>query len=211
VFKFFPDPRTSCLAEGLIAVSSEVNSSLLLEAYENGIFPWPHVEDEILWFCPPERGVLYFDKLSIPRSLKKVQTRTEYTFTVNQAFEQVIENCAVAKRGDGDGTWIYPKMMEAYKSLFEQGHIMCVECWYEGDLVGGIYGVLTGGVFSGESMFYKKANTSKLSLLYLIEELKKQGLKWIDIQMVTPVLEAFGGEYITRNSYLDLLKSTKAK
>lgn len=205
----FPDPRTDCLDEGIIAVSADLDLTMLLEAYTRGIFPWPYEEDEVLWFCPPDRGVLFFDDLRVPKSLEKAQKKALYTFTFDKAFDRVIEECAKAPRAEQDGTWITQKMLSAYKELFRQGHILCCEAWQGEQLVGGIYGVFIEGIFSGESMFYKKANASKLALLEMIKELQKRGLKWMDTQMVTPVTEALGAKEISRDDYLDLLEASK--
>ncbi len=207
---YFSNPRTDCVHEGVIAVSFDIDSDLLIEAYSKGIFPWPYEEDEVLWFCPPKRGVLYFKDLKASKSLLKAQKKEEFNFTINQAFDQVIEECAKASRSDNEGTWITKKILKAYKSFYKKGHILCVECWQGGVLVGGIYGVYLKGVFSAESMFYKKPNASKLAFLFLITELKKQGLTWMDTQMVTPVTEKFGAINISRDEYLDLLSKSQS-
>lgn len=203
----FPDPRTECLDEGIIGVSGIVTVDMLYEAYSRGIFPWPHTEEEVLWFCPDDRGVLFFNELRIPKSLQKAKAKNEFTFTFNTRFEEVIRECAKMPRPDQDGTWITQKMIDAYIEFNKLGYIHCCECWEGNELVGGIYGVKIKNTFSGESMFYKKPNASKLALLTMIEDLKTDGVEWMDTQMVTPVTESLGAKTLTRNEYLDLLEN----
>lgn len=208
---YFNNPRTDCVAEGLLAISEYINSSMLKEAYSNGIFPWPQYEGEVLWFCPDKRGVLFFKDLKINKSLQKAKKKSNFTFTINTVFEQVISECAKQPRAGEVGTWITEQMLQAYKEFYTEGFVLSVECWQDDELVGGVYGILINGVYSGESMFFKKDNASKLALLYLIDYLKAQGLTWMDIQMVTPVTESLGGKEIPRNTYLDLLEPSVAK
>jgi len=121
-----------------------------------------------------------------------VKRQKPFRFTIDQAFAEVIVACAQVKRTGESGTWITSQMMRAYCQLHEQGHAHSVEAWEGNTLVGGLYGVDAGGAFSGESMFCYRSNASKLALLYLIEHLQKMGLDWIDIQMMTPHMEALG-------------------
>ena len=138
---------------------------------------------------------------------------TKYTVTYNTAFADVMEKCSEVSRPGQGGTWIHAPLKRAYLDFHKAGYAHSVEVWrQEGaskKLVGGLYGVYVGGVFAGESMFYLESNTSKLALLSLIERLKKNGLEWMDIQMVTPVTEALGGRYISRQEYLDRLEISK--
>lgn len=198
----FPDPRFSKDPYGLIAVGGDFKPETLIEAYSKGIFPWPQQEYEYLWFSPLERGVLDFNELHIPKSLKKFSDKTNFEFTVNLAFKSVIENCQKIPRKGQKGTWITPNMMKAYIKLNQLGYAMSVECWKESNLVGGIYGVKVKNVFSAESMFGLESNVSKLCLLELINILRDDGFTWLDIQMVTPTLSALGGKYISRDEFL---------
>jgi leucyl/phenylalanyl-tRNA---protein transferase len=202
------NPRMST-PEGLVAVGGNLEPESLLEAYRLGIFPWPQPGLPMLWFSPDPRGVMDFSDLHIPRSLKKWERQHQnWRTTINQAFSEVISQCRLQIRPGQDGTWILPEMESAYMELFKQGKILCLEVWDESELVGGIYGVLIHNSkgqlhFSGESMFHKRTNASKLALIKVIEHLKGLGLTWIDIQMVTEVTQALGGKYISREEFLE--------
>lgn len=211
----FPDPRQTD-ENGLLAIGGELTTEVLISAYSQGIFPWPQampgnpsLKYPILWFSPVERGILDFKKFHIPKSVKKNLRKQNFKVTHNQAFDEVIEKCAIQKRPDQEGTWILPDMLEAYKKLHREGYAHSFEAWQENKLVGGLYGVYIKKVFSGESMFYEKSGASKACLIDLVEWLKRQGNNWMDIQMVTPVLELFGGEYIARDDFLQLLEKTQ--
>lgn len=210
--ELFPNPRKST-PEGLVAVGGNLQLETLQEAYKKGIFPWPQEGLPLLWFSPDPRGILDFQDFHVPQSLKKfARKQTQWKFSLNRAFAQVIEQCRkqVRKGADGQmqaGTWILPEMEEAYLRLYSAGQILSCECWDGEELVGGIYGVLTMTekgflLFSGESMFHKKSNASKMVLWKLVEHLKSQGHQWMDIQMVTEVTGMMGGKYISREEYL---------
>lgn len=196
-------PARAPIDDGLIAYGGDLSVELLREAYAKGIFPWPQENMPLLWFSPDPRGVLDFADLHIPTSLKKWAKRNSHLHvTIGQAFQQVVEQCRLQDRPGQKGTWILPEMEVAYFELFQQGEALSVEIWEKKVLVGGIYGVLSGGVFSGESMFHLKPNTSKLALWKLTDELRSRGHQWMDIQMVTPVLSGFGGKLISRDEFL---------
>ncbi len=137
--------------------------------------------------------------------------RQTFELTLNREFGKVIENCAKVPGGGEEETWILPEMIESYKELHRRGKALSVEAWCEGELVGGLYGVLIKGVFSGESLFFKKSEASKACLVYLVEFLKSRGHQWMDIQMVTNVTEQFGGRLIPRKTFLNLLKDRQKK
>jgi leucyl/phenylalanyl-tRNA--protein transferase len=201
---FFPDARAPTEVEGLIAVGGEFSAEILAEAYSKAIFPWPHEGLPILWFSPDPRGILDFSDFHVPHSLQKFcRKKMDWTFTLNQQFPEVMEQCRLQSRPGQDGTWILPEMQKAYFELFEQGKAMSLEVLQSGKLIGGIYGVLMEDRFSGESMFHLETNASKFALWMLVLELQKRGQKWMDIQMVTPLLAAFGGKYISRNKFLE--------
>lgn len=206
--KFFPDPRNA-LDEGLVDVRDDVSVEILLEAYRNGIFPWPQEGLPLLWFSPPERGVLDFADLHISRSLKKVLRWSEFEISFDQDFERVMSECQSQPRPGQTGTWITDKLIRAFLEFHQAGYAHSVECWQAGRLVGGLYGVLVDNVFCGESMFFHKPDASKVALVFLIEKLKAAGLEWMDIQMVTPVLKGFGGKYISRDEYLKRLEQER--
>jgi len=203
----FPDPRAET-EEGIIAVGGELSVETLCEAYSKGIFPWPQEGLPMLWFSPERRGILEFTEFHVQKSLKKYARKNpQIFFTINQAFEQVIRECRLQERKGQSGTWILGEMELAYTELFRAGYVLSLECWRPGlenqaELIGGIYGVMLDGHFSGESMFFREPNASKLALWQLVEYLRERGHQWMDIQMVTPVLEAFGGKYISREEFL---------
>ena len=201
----FPDPETAD-DDGLLCIGVNLEINTLIDSYYHGIFPWPQKNLPILWFSPPMRGVLHFSKLHVSKKLNKFQNSWKGGFRINTAFKEVIISCRLQKRpGQGD-TWILPDMVNAYTDLHNAGYAHSVEAWENDELVGGIYGVFVGNVFSGESMFYKKPNCSKLCFLKLVEHLKSIGLEWMDMQMLTPLTESFGGEYIQRKEFLKLIE-----
>ncbi|GIU83117.1 MAG: leucyl/phenylalanyl-tRNA--protein transferase [Acidobacteria bacterium] len=207
----FPDPD---FCSGDIVCITErdcLNSENLIRAYKKGIFPWPISEYRFLpWFCPEFRAILEFDELHIPRSLRKAAKKSRFTFTIDRAFYQVINCCAQVKRKGQRGTWIIKEIIESYTELHHLGYAHSVEVWDENQmLVGGLYGVDAGGVFSGESMFHYVTHASKLALLFLIDHLKSRGATWIDTQMLTPHLEILGAKEISRSEFLKKLKNTQ--
>jgi leucyl/phenylalanyl-tRNA--protein transferase len=206
----FPDPREAT-PDGIVAVGGRPEPALLEEAYARGIFPWPVDGYPLLWFSPPERGILCFEELHVPRSLARARRRTRLTFTIDRAFERVISACAGVERAHERGTWIKPWMIRGYCEFHRRGRAHSVEAWEEGGLVGGLYGVDAGGAFAGESMFHLRPNASKLALLFLIDHLRARGLDWLDIQVLTPHMEALGARLIPREEFLQLLARTQAR
>ncbi|MBA3714095.1 MAG: leucyl/phenylalanyl-tRNA--protein transferase [Pyrinomonadaceae bacterium] len=203
----FPDPRRAS-PEGIVAIGGRPTTANLLSAYRQGIFPWPIEGWPLPWFCPPERAVLEFKDLHIPRRLARFRKRESFTFTIDQNFSGVIRGCADATRPNEDGTWITVEMIRAYIEMHRDGHAHSVEAWENGELVGGMYGVDAGGAFAGESMFFTRPNASKLALLHLIEHLAARGLDWLDIQVMTPHIGTLGARVISRDAFLDKLEET---
>jgi leucyl/phenylalanyl-tRNA--protein transferase len=206
----FPDPREAT-EDGIVAVGGRPEPALLEEAYGSGIFPWPVEGYPLLWFSPPERGILFFEELHVPRSLAREQRRTRLRFTVDRAFERVIGACAQVPRAHERGTWITPWMIRGYCEFHRRGRAHSVEAWEGEELVGGVYGVDAGGAFAGESMFHLRPNASKLALLFLDEHLRARGLEWLDIQVLTPHMEALGARLVPREEFLTLLSRTRAR
>jgi leucyl/phenylalanyl-tRNA--protein transferase len=206
----FPDPREA-MAEGVIAIGGILDVGTLYTAYSTGIFPWPHPDYPLLWFSPEKRGILEFSEFHLSRSLEKFLRHYagDFEVTVDMAFAQVVRECSKQPRPGQDGTWILPSMVKSYINFHKAGYAHSIEVWHERQLVGGIYGVFIKGVFSGESMFYKSSNASKLALFHLVQLLKSWGLEWMDIQMVTPVTKSFGGKYLEREDFLQKLKRTQ--
>jgi len=206
---YFQDPAKSI--DGIVALGGPLTTTNLLRAYCSGIFPWPINEHIVPWCCPEERSILEFKDLHISRSLARTRRKTTFDFTIDQSFLQVITSCAMVERKFESGTWITPQMIAAYNELHKAGHAHSVEVWEGTELVGGVYGVDGCGSFSGESMFTFRPNASKLALLYLIEHLKSRGLDWIDIQMLTPHMEAMGASTIPRDRFLGKLAATQQR
>jgi leucyl/phenylalanyl-tRNA---protein transferase len=206
----FPDPR-GATPEGIVAVGGTPEPSLLEEAYARGIFPWPVEGYPLLWFSPPERGVLFFAELHVPRSLARERRRTRLTFTIDRAFARVMRACAAVERAGEQGTWITREMVRGYCEFHRMGRAHSVEAWEGEELVGGLYGVDAGGAFAGESMFRLRPNASKLALLFLIDHLKARGLAWLDIQVMTPHMEALGARLVPREEFLQLLADARRR
>jgi len=189
----------------VVAIGDDLRVETLRDAYRHGIFPWPHEELTLPWFSPRRRTVIFFNELHVGRSLRKSERRIGFTYSIDRAFEQVIAACAGSPRGDDTGTWIGPEIIAAYTELHRAGDAHSVEVWSGSDLMGGLYGVDAGGVFTGESMFHRAPDASKLALLFLIEHLRERGATWIDCQVTTPHMTALGAREISRNRFLDML------
>jgi leucyl/phenylalanyl-tRNA--protein transferase len=202
---WFPSP-TEAMADGLLAMGGDLKPDRLLLAYRNGIFPWYNEDNPILWWSPDPRFVLYPEKLKISRSMQQVLKKETFEYRCNTSFEEVIRGCANARRSYGHGTWITDEVMEAYIELHKLGHAHSAECWQNGELVGGLYGVRLGMVFFGESMFSHASNASKVALIRYVQALREEGVKLIDCQMHTAHLESLGAEPMSRVLFLDLLK-----
>ncbi len=190
---------------GLVALDYNLSPERLISAYRHGIFPWPDsgASRPIPWVCPPQRAILEFSALHVPRNLRKSQRAlASLRFTIDQAFETVIAACALAPRPGQRGTWITPPMVAAYTELHRRGHAHSVEAWADDALVAGLYGVSASGVFSGESMFHRVNDGSKLCVLHLIEHLRGRGATWIDIQQLTRHFELMGAREIERADFL---------
>ncbi len=206
----FPEVRGTDFGD-IVAVGGSLHPVNLVAAYRRGIFPWPIEGWPLTWFCPRERAVLDFQDLHVPRSLARERKRTPLRFTTDADFAGVMRGCALASRPEQEGTWITREIYENYCALNRAGRAHSVEAW-EGDaLVGGIYGVDAGGAFAGESMFYLRPNASKLALLHLIEHLEQRGLDWLDIQVMTPHLQALGAHTVPREEFLDKLAAARVR
>jgi leucyl/phenylalanyl-tRNA--protein transferase len=220
----FPDPSTYDFPEwmpvgdylyyahDIVAFDVALNVDNLRLAYRSGIFPWHINGIPLPWFCPDKRAILEFSELHIPQSLRRARNKNLFTFTIDKAFRDVIKNCSAKKRPDQGGTWITPEFIAQYCRLHEAGMAHSIEAWdANGELAGGLYGVDAGGVFCGESMFYKQPNASKLALLFLIDHLRARGSTWLDAQVMTPHMNAFGAKAIPRDEFLDKLKETQQR
>lgn len=200
----FPSPEQAS-AEGIVAVGGDLQPERVMLAYRKGIFPWFESDDFLLWWSPDPRMVLFPDRLKVSKSMRTVLRKKQFEVTFNKAFDQVVEACAKVKRFGQNGTWITPGLIEVYSTLHTQGHAHSVEVWEEGFLVGGLYGIDLGTVFCGESMFSKSSNASKVALIYLVKELKKNKYELIDCQVPTQHLASMGAEPVSRTEFLTFL------
>ncbi len=203
---YFP-PASETSPEGIIAVGGDLSPERLLLAYQNGIFPWYNEDEPILWWCPEERMVLFFENLRITKSMRNVLNRNEFQVTFNTAFKEVISNCQQSPRKDQDGTWISDDIMDAYCKLHELGYAKSVEVWKNNELVGGLYGIDLGDVFCGESMFSKVPNASKVAFIHLAKQLEMANYKILDCQVYNDHLDTLGCIEIDRDDFLMILKA----
>ena len=205
----FPDPHLG-EDDGLFAVGGDLSVDRLLLAYSNGIFPWYSFRDQpqILWYCPMKRFVIFPDKIHISHSMRTLLNKDEYSVSINNDFDGVINNCSKL-RYDEEGAWLGKDMIKTYTELYRQGFAASVEVWdKEGKLVGGLYGVSIGPAFFGESMFSLVPSASKIALIFLAKYFQQCGGKLIDCQFETPHLKSMGGEYISYDEYMDIIRQT---
>ena len=188
---------------GLIGVGGDLSTKRLIEAYQQGIFPWYSEDDPILWYSPDPRMVLTPDALHISKTLKKILRKGVFQIKVDVDFDAVIRHCQSIKRQDQDGTWIDNDMIAAYTELHNQGIAKSIEVYQNDQLVGGLYGVSMGRVFFGESMFSLVANASKVALIYLA---KNMDYELIDCQVENPHLKSLGAFNIERSAFMNLLE-----
>lgn len=188
--------------DGLLAVGGDLSEGRLLLAYASGIFPWFGEGDPILWWAPDPRAILRPEEVNISRSLAKVLRRREFSVTYDRAFLEVIDGCAGVRTQTGEGTWITEELRSAYCRLHELGYAHSVECWKEGELVGGLYGLSLGRCFFGESMFHRVTNASKVAFVSLAAELAKLGFEMLDCQMPTDHLASLGAKTVSREEYM---------
>ena len=186
------------------------DAGLLIEAYCQGVFPMADLDsEEIHWYSPDPRGIIPLDSFHVPRSLARVVRSGRFEIRTDTAFERVMQLCA-APRPDNSGTWIDKRLINAYSELHQSGQAHSVEAWYDGELVGGLYGVHLRGAFFGESMFSRAerggTNASKVALVHLVEFLRANDFRLLDSQFQNPHLEQFGCVEISRDVYLRQLR-----
>jgi leucyl/phenylalanyl-tRNA--protein transferase len=200
-------------APGLLAAGGDLSPPRLLQAYRQGIFPWFSEGQPILWWSTDPRMVLRTDRFAISASLKKtlrkvhISTKSDGRWQVrfDTAFEQVMRACAAPRR-DSTGTWISEDIIDGYCALHRMGYAHSSECWLDGELVGGAYGVSIGRMFYGESMFARVSDASKIALAYLVHFLKQNGVALIDCQQETSHLAHLGGKLMSRAEFIEHLK-----
>lgn len=195
----FPNPRDAN-EDGIVAWGGDLNHSRLIRAYQNGIFPWYAKGDPIIWWSTNPRLIMELDDFKLSKSLKKSMKKFEYKFDTN--FEQVMRECSQAPRVGQDGTWISSEIIEAYTVLHGLGIAHSIESYLDGKLIGGLYGVVVGGVFCGESMFSDVSDASKSAYAILIKHLKDWGYSFVDCQVPTEHLKSLGAKEVAREYYL---------
>lgn len=192
--------------DGLLAIGGDLSTERLLDAYQRGIFPWFNAGQPILWWSPDPRCVLDPAEIKISRSLAKRLRKNEYTVTYNQAFRDVLEGCAAARKGIDD-TWITNEVKFSYINLFKQGYAHSVECWQEDKLIGGLYGLALGKIFFGESMFSRKTDASKIALVHLAKQLQEKKFRIIDCQVHSKHLQTMGARPVHRDMFIHILNN----
>lgn len=205
----FPDVETAWNEpNGILAVGGDLSVSRLIKAYCLGIFPWYNENEPILWWSPDPRCVIQPADVRITKSLKKTIKKNKFTISFDQAFENVIDNCAAPRKELNEeqaGTWISDDMKQAYLRLHNEGYAHSVEAWLDGELVGGLYGLAIGKVFFGESMFSRVSDASKVAFVRLCHTLEQKQFKLIDGQVYSPHLETLGFRLIPRPEFTALL------
>ena len=199
----FPKPGRRSDRDGLLATGADLRPSTLVHAYRHGVFPWPHDDAPLPWFSPNPRGILPLDHLQVSKSLRQRLRRCGWTTTMDRAFDEVILACS--QRPDGSSTWIEPAMIAAYGELHRLGWAHSLEVWDGARLVGGLYGMLLGGVFTGESMFHHETDASKVAIVDLANRLLEAKGAFVDVQLVTDHLASLGAIPIGRPLFLELL------
>jgi leucyl/phenylalanyl-tRNA--protein transferase len=189
---------------GLLCAGADLSPERLLDAYSKGIFPWFSEGDPILWWSPHPRMVLFPAELKVSRSLRKAVARRTFETRFDTAFAEVMRACAEPRDGQA-GTWIVPEMVAAYTRLHERGFAHSVESWRDGRLVGGLYGILLGRVFFGESMFSRETDASKVALVKLVARLEALGVGLVDCQQATRHLASLGAREIPRREFAQRL------
>jgi len=189
-----------------VGVSRDLNCQMLREAYACGIFPWPCDEESVLWSSPRERGILKLCDFHLPRSLARELKKFPFELRINTAFEEVIRSCAAVERPEQSGTWITAGIIRTYCEFHRLGMAHSFEAFMpDGTLAGGLYGIVCGRIFCGESMFYKVSGASKFCFVKLVEKLREHGFILIDTQMVTPLTGSFGAVNVPCREYFELL------
>ena len=198
----FPNP-SQANEDGILAWGGDLSPSRLICAYQNGIFPWFSSGDPIIWWSPSPRLIMELNDFKLSKSLKKSMKRFEYKFDSN--FEEVMHKCSTAQRNNQNGTWISKDIIEAYTTLNGMGIAHSIESYQDDVLVGGLYGVVVGKVFCGESMFASVSDASKSAYAVLIRHLKEWGYDFIDCQVPTNHLKSLGAKEVEREYFLDRL------
>ncbi len=201
----FPPPETALREpNGLLAMGGDLSPARLLSAYQQGIFPWFSPGDPILWWSPDPRAVLFPTQFHLSRSMKRFHQQSPYRVTMNEAFGDVVDGCALGRE---EGTWITFEVKRAWQKLYELGHAHSIEVWRDQTLAGGMYGLALGQIFCGESMFSLQPNASKTALLVFCQHFIKHGGQLVDCQILNPHTASLGAVEIARDRYLEQVKT----
>lgn len=200
----FPHPNLAN-KDGLLAVGGNLLPETLIKAYSMGIFPWYNEDEPILWWSPNPRLVLYPKQIKVSNSMKQLLKKQPFDYTINHNFEAVINYCRNTRIESG--TWISEEIVESYTLLYHMGYALSVEVWQNKQLVGGLYGVLIGKAFFGESMFTLVPNASKAGLIWFCYHCLQQGIQIIDCQQSTPHLKSMGAVEISRSLFLQQIQA----
>ncbi len=207
----FPNPEFAN-PDGIIAVGGDLTPARILNAYQNGIFPWFSDNDPIIWWSPNPRMVLFPEDIKVSKSMKQIIRSQKFKVSYDKNFEFVIRSCAKKRPKQNDvWAWLNEQMINAYLNLHKLGFAHSVEVWQNNEIVGGLYGISLGGVFFGESMFTKVSNASKFGFINLVNKLQTLNFGLIDCQVHTNHLESLGAIEINRTHFLDLLNFELSK
>jgi leucyl/phenylalanyl-tRNA--protein transferase len=202
----FEFPTLEMMKDDLVAVGGDFHPQRLVNAYESGIFPWFIDEyNYIHWYSPKKRMVLKPEDMKVSKSLKKSILNKGFVVKSNENFEEVMRACAKIKRKHEDSTWITEEFIQAYTNLHHHDLAFSIECYLEDELVGGLYGVMIGDVFCGESMFAKVTDASKVAFYHLCQQAQQNGIKLIDCQVYNDHLASLGASEISREEYFEIL------
>lgn len=204
----FPPVETAD-ENGLLAIGGDLSPERLILAYKNGIFPWFNEGEPVIWYSPPERMVLFPKDLKVSKSMEKVLKSANFRISFNEHFAEVIHHCKTIDRPGQQGTWITREMQKAYLALHELGYAKSVEVWQEDRLVGGLYGIDLGHIFTGESMFSLVSNASKVAFIYLNQILKEHNYLLLDCQVYNEHLASLGAVEIPRDVFMQYLIQEK--
>ena len=207
---FFP-PVEEAEPDGLIAIGGDLSAERLIQAYASGIFPWFMEDDDIFWYSPDPRMVMFPEHFRIPHSLERIIRSNLFSVKFDSSFDQVIRECANAPRPGQDGTWINQRFIDGYVKVHDLGYAHSVAVFYQDELVGGLYGVSIGAAFFGESMFFKMNNASKVAFCALVDRCKQYGFRFIDCQVETSHLRSLGASLLDREKYMLMLGEALTK
>ena len=188
---------------GLVGVGGDLSVATLRRAYSEGVFPWYNEGDPILWWSPDPRGIIPLDGLHVPKRLARTMRSGKFRVTVNRCFREVMRACGETRP---EGTWITDEMLDGYTAANAAGLAHSLEVWSGDELAGGIYGLAVGGLFAGESMFYRVTDASKVALVSLVGRLRERGFVLFDVQMQTNHTATMGAVEIRRAEYLRRLR-----